>query len=109
MPQRITKPTLRLLEIFLADPRRSWYGLELMERAALKSGTVYPILHRLRADGWLVAELENIDPAVEGRPPRRLYSLTGAGEMNARREIERRAQPPKRTPRPVPRLGGAGA
>jgi PadR family transcriptional regulator, regulatory protein PadR len=104
MPQRITKPTLRLLEIFLADPRRSWYGLELMDRAELKSGTVYPILHRLTTDGWLAVRQEEIDPAVEGRPQRRLYVLTGVGEIGAQRELQLRAQP---LLRPVPRLGSA--
>jgi PadR family transcriptional regulator PadR len=109
MPQRITKPTLRLLEIFLAEPRRSWYGLELMERVGMKSGTVYPILHRLKTDGWLAVELEDVDPAIAGRPVRRLYCLTGAGEINARREMERRVQLSTQALRPVPRLGGAGA
>lgn len=110
MPQRLTKPTVCLLEIFLEDPRRSWYGLELMERAALKSGTVYPILHRLKADGWLAVKLEGIDPAAEGRPARRLYELTGEGESSARRALDRRLQLATRpTPRAIPQLGGAEA
>src|SRR3712207_6167461 len=100
MPKRITKPTLSLLEALLADPRRSWYGLELMSRTGLKSGTVYPILHRLTKDGWLSVSQEEVDPAVEGRPRRRLYVLTGVGETNARRELKLRS---KRTT-PTPRL-----
>jgi DNA-binding PadR family transcriptional regulator len=106
MPERITKPTLKVLELFLKEPRRAWYGLELMERADLRSGTVYPILHRLKTDGWLDVEVEDVDPAVEGRPARRLYSLTGAGEVGAQKELDRRAQSSRSTPQ-VPRLRGA--
>lgn len=108
MPERITRPTLKILELLLEDPRRAWYGLELMERADLRSGTVYPILHRLKTDGWLDLEVEDVDPAVEGRPARRLYSLTGAGEVGAQKELDRRAES-ARSKRQVPRLRGATA
>jgi PadR family transcriptional regulator PadR len=105
MPERITKPTLSLLETFLADPPRSWYGLELMGRTGLKSGTVYPILHRLANDGWLSVNQEDVDPVTEGRPRRRLYVLTGVGEANARRELNLRSKRSTSIPRFSPRLG----
>jgi PadR family transcriptional regulator, regulatory protein PadR len=109
VPRRITKPTLRLLEIFVGDPQRSWYGLELMDLAGLKSGTVYPILHRLAADGWLSAHQEDIDPAVERRPARRLYAITGVGQVNAERELDRRVRSPRSAPLLSPRVGEARA
>ena len=53
MPERITKQLLKLLEAMLADAAREWYGLELMDATGIRSGTLYPLLHRLVADGWL--------------------------------------------------------
>lgn len=83
MPQRITKQTVRLLEVFLADPRKEWFGSELMDAADLRSGTAYPILHRLEREEWLTSRLEGIDPSKEGRPRRRFYALTGVGQQAA--------------------------
>lgn len=109
MPKRMTKQTLRLLETFLSDLNREWYGFDLMELTGLQSGTIYPILHRLQEDEWLSSSREQIDPKREGRPPRRMYRLTGLGEREARARIERPA--PARTRRrailPEPRSGGA--
>ena len=95
MPQRMTKATSCLLEVLLSDPRHNWYGLELMELAGLKSGTIYPILHRLTEEGWLVSKLEEIDPVKEGRPQRRLYELTGIGEVQAQSAIPAVQVPPR--------------
>ncbi len=89
MPQRMTKQTARLLAALLTDPRREWYGLELMDRADLRSGTAYPILHRLQGEGWLSSVREEIDPSSEGRPQRRLYRLTGVGQIEAQKALER--------------------
>jgi DNA-binding PadR family transcriptional regulator len=93
MPQRMTKQTARLLEALLGDPGREWYGLELMDRAELRSGTAYPLLHRLQEEGWLRSAREQIDPSREGRPRRRLYRLTGLGQTAAREALARRSQP----------------
>jgi len=109
MPQRITKPTLTLLETVLAEPRRSWYGLELMDCTGLRSGTVYPILHRLTRDGWLSMHQEEIDPVTEGRPRRRLYMLTGVGETEAQRELDLRSRRSAHVPRLALRPGEARA
>jgi PadR family transcriptional regulator PadR len=102
----MTKQTLRLLAVLLTDPRRDWYGLELMDFAALRSGTAYPILHRLQTDGWLTSTREQIDPAEAGRPQRRLYRLTASGERAARDAVEGRSvsmPTPFRAPRAHPR------
>lgn len=92
MPERITKQLLKVLEALLADPRREWYGLELMDATKLTSGTLYPILHRLVQDGWLARQ--GGQPSDRGGPGRRLYVLTGVGEQAAARVVEerRRAQ-----------------
>lgn len=56
------------------------YGLEMIRELAthgydLSPGTLYPILHRLEEQGYLVSEKE----AVEGKV-RRYYTATPAGE-----------------------------
>jgi len=81
MPERITRQLLAVLEAVSADPSREWYGLELMQTARLSSGTLYPILHRLVRDGWLVRTREA--PSETGGARRRLYRLTGVGERCA--------------------------
>lgn len=80
----ITRQTERVLAAFLREPNRDRYGLEIGKSAGLKSGTLYPILARLEAAGWVVSEWEQIDPSVEGRRPRRYYRLTGEGKRIAR-------------------------
>ena len=57
------------------------YGLDIMERTGLLSGTVYPTLSRMDRRGYVQARWENEQTArTEGRPRRRYYRLTGAGE-----------------------------
>ena len=73
-----------LLGVFLRDPSRRWYGLEIIKAAGIQSGTLYPVLGRLENLGWIEGEWEDIDPAVEGRRPRRYYALTAAGLRAAR-------------------------
>lgn len=90
IPQ-VTRQTERLLAALLRGGSRHRYGLELTRETGLKSGTLYPILARLEAAGWLVSEWEQIDPSLEGRRPRRYYRLTREGEKvarNALRETE---------------------
>jgi PadR family transcriptional regulator PadR len=83
---------MRLLEALLEEPLAEHYGLDLMGRAQLASGTAYPILHRLEGDGWLESEQEAIDPSAAGRPRRRLYRLTALGEAQARALVNERCQ-----------------
>jgi len=83
----MTAQTLKVLAMFLADTDLEWYGFSLVDQTKIKSGTLYPILIRLEQAGWLASRLEDIDPKIAGRPPRRLYALTGQGERAARREL----------------------
>lgn len=56
------------------------YGFEIMRAAHLPSGTVYPLLRRLEADGMLESSWEDAEDAhAEGRPPRRYYRATQVG------------------------------
>jgi len=81
---RMSAQTQALLAALLADPARRRYGLDLSKQVGLPSGTIYPILARLEAAGWVASEWETIDPVEAGRRPRRYYILTAEGERAAR-------------------------
>lgn len=83
----MTAHVARVLRVFLDDVREPRYGFELMRATGLPSGTLYPILARLEAAGWLVSEQEDIDPKTEGRSARRLYRLTDTAAEMARQEL----------------------
>lgn len=53
------------------------HGYELMAQAGVKSGTLYPLLMRLEAQGLLEARW--VDSPQTGRPPRHMYKLTAEG------------------------------
>lgn len=56
------------------------YGLDVMERTDLPSGTVYPTLGRLEKRGYVRSRWESDAKArSEGRPRRRYYRVTGEG------------------------------
>ena len=56
------------------------YGLDIVTRTGMPSGTVYPTLGRLRKSGLIKAQWEDQRVAErEGRPRRRYYHLTGEG------------------------------
>ncbi|MET7750353.1 PadR family transcriptional regulator [Micromonospora sp. NPDC005367] len=84
---RLTLPVVKVLSVLLAEPDTERYGLDLMKLTNLPSGTLYPVLHRLKGAGWLEADWETIDPAVEGRPARRYYQLTANGATAARQAL----------------------
>ncbi len=57
------------------------FGLDVMERTGLPSGTVYPTLGRLEKRGYVEGRWEEEGRAQrERRPRRRYYRLTGAGQ-----------------------------
>lgn len=80
---RALSPQARLVLAILLDAREGWsHGYELTRLADLKSGTLYPLLIRLEAQGYLEAEWQQ--PAEPGRPPRHAYRLTANGVQLAR-------------------------
>jgi PadR family transcriptional regulator, regulatory protein PadR len=105
----MTVPVAKVLAALLADPDGEHYGLGLMQHTGLASGTLYPILARLQAAGWVEARWEDGDPVEAGRPVRRYYRLTGEGATRARTALaELRAQttfgPAAHEARPAHRL-----
>ncbi len=66
----------------LLDAGGEWrHGYDLARAANVKSGTLYPLLIRLEAQGYLEAEWQPPEP---GRPPRHAYRLTARGVAFAR-------------------------
>jgi len=81
---RLTQPTLKVLRFLLEKPREGRSGAEMSKATKVGSGTLYPMLVRLEAAGWLNSEWEVIDPSEAGRPRRRFYKLTALGQNNTR-------------------------
>lgn len=90
MPERATRQLIAVLTVLLTEMEREWYGLELMAVTQLPSGTIYPILHRLVADGWI--ERTHDAPSDAGGPTRRLYKLTGVGARAASELLDRQRE-----------------
>ena len=61
--------------------KRDWYGYEISEYLSTKidiaDGTVYPILRKLKSDGFVTTYLSE----DSGGPPRKYYSLTDTGKI----------------------------
>ncbi|GAA4244729.1 hypothetical protein GCM10022255_008930 [Dactylosporangium darangshiense] len=93
---------MAVLHALAADPARWRYGYELGQEVGLKAGSLYPILIRLTDRGLLDASWETDPP--QGRPPRHLYRLTGAGVAMA---AELAAVPAKPATAPRTELRGA--
>jgi DNA-binding PadR family transcriptional regulator len=73
--------TQAVIAALLGATSRWHYGYDLSKETGLKSGTLYPILMRLAAHGWLEARWEDAPPS--GKPPRHLYKLTAQGLQEA--------------------------
>lgn len=68
------------LQILAAAGHQGCYGLDIVARTGLPSGTVYPTLARLKDAGLLRAAWEDQRVAERaGRPRRRYYQLTAPG------------------------------
>lgn len=93
----ITPKMAAVLKVFLEDPDQPRYGFELMKLTGMASGSLYPMLARLEAAGWLARGKEDIDPRAAGRPARTNYTITGAAVSAARiqlAELSERFRPP---------------
>jgi DNA-binding PadR family transcriptional regulator len=84
---RLTIPMAKVLSVFLSEVESPRYGVDVMEHSGLGSGTIYPILQKLEAAGWVSSQWEAGDPAVLGRPVRRYYLLTPDGIELARQKL----------------------
>jgi PadR family transcriptional regulator, regulatory protein PadR len=72
-----SRQTRALLAAFL-DRSQLWrHGYDLSRETGLRSGTLYPLLMRLSAQGLLEARWQ--EAARPGLPPRHVYRLTPRG------------------------------
>lgn len=95
---RVTPATALVLEALLSA--ESVWGLQIVKDTDKKPGTVYPILERLEAAGWIQGEWE-VTEERKG-PRRRYYRLLAEARPLAQEFV--RAQKSKNTPstRPSP-------
>ncbi|HLH04921.1 MAG TPA: PadR family transcriptional regulator [Bryobacteraceae bacterium] len=56
------------------------YGFDIMDATGLPSGTVYPALRRMEAEGLITSRWESDKKAIsEQRPARKYYRITRSG------------------------------
>jgi DNA-binding PadR family transcriptional regulator len=84
---RLSQQGLKVLRFLMETPREGRSGAEMSKATKVGSGTLYPMLARLEAAGWLKSEWEVIDPSEAGRPRRRFYKLTAVGQNNAQKSL----------------------
>ena len=89
---RSTSPRARAVLAVLSEAGPEWrHGYDLVRATGVKSGTVYPLLIRLEAQGYLEAQWQ--PPTAPGRPPRHAYRLTAEGARFARKILNPDAAP----------------
>ncbi len=75
----MTASTIKVLEVLMdadGDDDRAVYGLDVVRRSGLGTGTAYPILAKLERIGWAKSHWDDSDtPGAR----RRYYVLTGEG------------------------------
>jgi PadR family transcriptional regulator, regulatory protein PadR len=84
---RLTSPTLRVLKLLMEKPLEGRSGAEVSRALDIASGTLYPLLARLEAAGWVNSKWESVSPKEAGRPRRRFYTLTGHGQTCANKAL----------------------
>ena len=81
-----SKQMLALLEALSVQGRQWRHGYDLMKDTGLLSGTLYPLLMRMTAQGLVEAEWR--EPTRTGRPARHAYRLTVVGIAFAKTAAE---------------------
>lgn len=86
----------------MEDPVGRHWGYDLSKRADVRSGVLYPVLHRMLGEGWLTDGWEDPTSIRGKRPPRRYYELTDEG----RRALGGMIEQARKESRLPPVLGG---
>jgi len=84
---RLSERGLRVLHFLIQQPTAHRSGADIAKATGVGSGTLYPLLARLEAAGWLSSQWEKVEPSEAGRPRRRLYVLTGVGQRRVRESL----------------------
>jgi DNA-binding PadR family transcriptional regulator len=92
MAERVTQPTLDVLEALLSAEDFELHGWAIIKTTKRAGPTVYKILERVAGGGMLTERWEVLGPD-DNRPRRRFYKLTPTGVAYARQLLaERRPQ-----------------
>lgn len=100
--RRPSQQTLAVLAALVDQPGNWRYGYDLSKEVGLASGTLYPILIRLKERGLLQTCWS--DPEQTGRP-RHLYRLTANGQAWAVDSLETAAEEGRAQSRWLPAEG----
>ncbi len=108
--RRLSDEAARVLKLFLRDPSRDIFGLEVLAETGIQSGSLYPILHRLQHQQLLTARWEPLSTATsQGRRPRRLYRLDSANADRASDALAEWQAAARRSTKTTPSLHASGA
>ena len=80
---RLTLASLKVLHVFLENPKQQLAGVDIQKLSGVPTGTLYPIVLRFESAGWLESKWEDVNPREAGRPRRRFYWLTADGFARA--------------------------
>ena len=80
---------LLILKTISLEPKHGWAIAKRIQQVSgealqVQQGSLYPALHRLEQQGWIAAEWK---PTETGRVAK-FYSLTRAGRLQMKRELE---------------------
>lgn len=78
---RVTTATVDVLDVLLGSAPEPTWGLRVIEISGRPAGTIYPILARLEAAGWVTSRWD--DESHRRGPRRRMYRLTEDGSAAA--------------------------
>lgn len=77
---KISKHFLQVLDVFVYEPVKQHYVLDICRETGLPTLIVYPILFQLEQNFWITSEWKNVHNSqsdyLSVRPRRRLYKLT---------------------------------
>jgi PadR family transcriptional regulator, regulatory protein PadR len=88
----VTGKSLEILLFLAARQRDEFSGNDISRALGISSGTLYPLLIKLKDAGMVDDRWENDDPADLGRPRRRYYRIQALG-IRATEEKLRRLDP----------------
>jgi hypothetical protein len=102
--RRLTETAEQVIELFLREPEREWYGWDILGRSeSVSASGLYRILDRFEREfGWLESRWEQ-GPSDPSKPPKRLYRLRQGADVD-RGIAEALAEPRSRSARPAGRL-----
>ncbi|GAA3271787.1 PadR family transcriptional regulator [Paenarthrobacter aurescens] len=101
---RVTPATALVLESLLSAD--SVWGLQIVKDTGKKPGTVYPILERLEAAGWVQGEWETSEERKG--PRRRYYRLLADARPLARDFVRAQRSKASSAVRPTPAFNEGG-